>query len=89
VEFAPITAANHYWRWDPGGALSIVLYEPLKCRRFCQRRRTLRRVRAAPAVPTFLLFVTFTGHFGAALTHARIYRDGVFPSRASRWFIRS
>jgi cytochrome b561 len=31
----------------------------------------------------YLLFATFLAHFGAALTHALIYRDGVFQSMAS------
>jgi cytochrome b561 len=35
-----------------------------------------------------LLFATFLAHLGAALTHALIYRDGVFPSMAS-WKIRA
>jgi len=30
-----------------------------------------------------LLFATFIAHFAAALMHALIYRDGVFPSMAS------
>ena len=36
----------------------------------------------------FLLFATFIAHFGAALMHALIYRDGVFQSMAS-WKKRS
>ena len=36
----------------------------------------------------FLLFVTFIGRFAAALADALIYRDGVFPGMAARWFIR-
>jgi cytochrome b561 len=35
-------------------------------------------------VLAFLLFVTFIVHFAAALMHALIYRDEVFPSVASR-----
>jgi cytochrome b561 len=31
----------------------------------------------------YLLFATFLAHFGAALLHALIYRDGVFESMAS------
>src|SRR5258706_8837093 len=31
----------------------------------------------------FLLFATFLAHIGAALTHALIFRDGVFQSMAS------
>jgi hypothetical protein len=44
----------------------------------------LRRVHAVLAI---LLFATFIAHFAAALMHALIYRDGVFPSMAP-WRIR-
>jgi cytochrome b561 len=45
-------------------------------------------LRTVHTVLAFLLFATFVAHFGAALTHALIYRDGVFPSMAS-WRNRS
>ena len=37
----------------------------------------------AHTVLAFLLFATFIAHFTAALMHALVYRDGVFPSMAS------
>jgi len=40
----------------------------------------LRNVHSALA---YLLFATFLLHFGAALMHALVYRDGVFQSMAS------
>jgi len=40
-------------------------------------------LRTAHTVLAFLLFATFIAHFSAALMHALIYRDGVFPSMAS------
>jgi cytochrome b561 len=40
-------------------------------------------LRTTHTVLAFLLFATFIVHFAAALMHALIYRDGVFPSMAS------
>jgi cytochrome b561 len=40
-------------------------------------------LRTTHTVLAFLLFATFIAHFAAALMHALIYRDGVFPSMAS------
>jgi cytochrome b561 len=40
-------------------------------------------LRTAHTVLAFLLFATFIAPFSAALMHALIYRDGVFPSMAS------
>jgi cytochrome b561 len=39
-------------------------------------------LRTAHTVLAFLMFATFIAHFGGALMHALIYRDGVFPSMA-------
>ena len=41
-----------------------------------------RVIGALPAL-ALLLFATFLAHLGAALTHALIFRDGVFQSMAS------
>jgi Cytochrome B561 len=41
---------------------------------------TLRPLHTALA---YLLFATFLAHLGAALTHALVFRDGVFQSMAS------
>jgi len=40
-------------------------------------------LRPAHTVLAYLLFATFLAHMGAALTHALIFRDGVFQSMAS------
>jgi cytochrome b561 len=40
-------------------------------------------LRTTHTVLAFLLFATFLAHLGAALMHALIFRDGVFPSMAS------
>ncbi len=40
-------------------------------------------LRRAHTYLALLLFATFLAHLGAALMHALIYRDGVFPSMAS------
>jgi cytochrome b561 len=45
-------------------------------------------LRQAHTILAFLLFATFLAHLGAALMHALIFRDGVFPSMAS-WRTRS
>jgi cytochrome b561 len=37
-------------------------------------------LRPAHTVLAFLLFATFLAHLGAALTHALVFRDGVFRS---------
>jgi cytochrome b561 len=39
-------------------------------------------LRRAHTVLAYALFATFLAHFGAALVHALIYRDGVFASMA-------
>jgi cytochrome b561 len=40
-------------------------------------------LRKAHTLLAFLLFATFLAHLAAALIHALIFRDGVFPSMAS------
>ena len=40
-------------------------------------------LRPLHTVLALLLFATFLAHLGAALTHALIFRDGVFQSMAS------
>ena len=41
-------------------------------------------LRPAHTVLAYLLFATFLAHLGAALTHALIFRDGVFRSMVKR-----
>jgi len=40
-------------------------------------------LRATHTLLALLLFATFIAHLGAALMHALVFRDGVFPSMAS------
>jgi cytochrome b561 len=40
-------------------------------------------LRASHTILAFALFATFIAHLGAALMHALIFKDGVFPSMAS------
>jgi cytochrome b561 len=40
-------------------------------------------LRPTHTILAFLLFATFLAHFGAALTHVLIFRDGVFQSMGS------
>ena len=62
----------------------IVLYRPLELPPILPHDAALYAVlRTALTVLALLLFATFIAHFAAALMHALIYRDGVFPSMAS------
>jgi len=62
----------------------IVLYGPLELPPILPHDAALyAMLRTAHTVLAFLLFATFIAHFAAALMHALIYRDGVFPSMAS------
>ena len=62
----------------------IVLYGPLELPPILPHDAALNALlRTAHTVLALLLFATFIAHFAAALMHALIYRDGVFPSMAS------
>lgn len=62
----------------------IVLYGPLELPPILPHDAArYAMLRTAHTVLAFLLFATFIAHFAAALMHALIYRDGVFPSMAS------
>ena len=41
-------------------------------------------LRPAHTILAYLLFLTFLAHFGAALTHALVFKDGVFRSMVKR-----
>jgi cytochrome b561 len=59
----------------------VVLYGPLQLPPIMPQNPELFAVlRETHTVLALLLFVTFLAHFGAALMHALIFRDEVFPS---------
>jgi cytochrome b561 len=71
------------WGMLSAARYPIVLYGPLELPPILPHDAALYAVlRTAHTVLAFLLFATFIAHFGAALMHALIYRDGVFPSMA-------
>jgi cytochrome b561 len=62
----------------------IILCGPLQLPPILPHDAALYAVlRTVHTVLAFLLFATFIAHFSAALMHALIYRDAVFPSMAS------
>jgi cytochrome b561 len=72
------------WGMLSAARYPIVLYEPLELPPILPHDLALYAVlRTAHTVLAFLIFATFIAHFTAALMHALIYRDGVFPSMAS------
>jgi cytochrome b561 len=72
------------WGMLSAARYPIVLYGPLELPPILPHDVALYAVlRTAHTVLAFLLFATFIAHFTAALMHALIYRDGVFPSMAS------
>jgi cytochrome b561 len=71
------------WGMLSAARYPIVLYGPLELPPILPHDAALYAVlRTAHTVLALLLFATFIAHFGAALMHALIYRDGVFPSMA-------
>jgi cytochrome b561 len=72
------------WAMLSAARYPIVLYGSLQLPPILPLDVALYAVlRMTHTVLAFLLFATFIAHFGAALMHALIYRDGVFPSMAS------
>jgi cytochrome b561 len=72
------------WGMLSAARYPIVLYGSLQLPPILPYDAELYAVlRTTHAVLAFLLFATFIAHFAAALMHALIYRDGVFPSMAS------
>src|SRR5262245_3475018 len=72
------------WAMLSAARYPIVLYGPLQLPPIAPQSPALFAVlRATHTVLALLLFVTFLAHLGAALMHALIFRDEVFPSMAS------
>ena len=72
------------WGMLSAARYPIVLYGSLQLPPILPHDAALYAVlRTTHTVLAFLLFATFIAHFAAALMHALIYRDGVFPSMAS------
>ena len=72
------------WGMLSAARYPIVVYGPLELPPILPHDAALYAVlRTAHTVLALLLFATFIAHFAAALMHALIYRDGVFPSMAS------
>ena len=71
------------WGMLSAAGYPIMLYGPLGLPPILPHDAALYALlRTAHTVLAFLLFATFIAHFAAALMHALIYRDGVFPSMA-------
>jgi cytochrome b561 len=71
------------WAMLSAARYPIVLYGPLELPPILPHDAALYAVlRSVHTVLAFLLFATFIAHLGAALMHALIFRDGVFPSMA-------
>ena len=72
------------WGMLSAARYPIVLYGSLQLPPILPHEVALYAVlRMTHTVLAFLLFATFLAHFAAALMHALIYRDDVFPSMAS------
>jgi cytochrome b561 len=77
------------WGMLSAAGYPIVLYGPLELPPILPHDAALYAVlRTAHTVLAFLLFATFIAHLGAALMHALIFRDDVFPSMAP-WRMRA
>jgi cytochrome b561 len=69
------------WAMLSAARYPVVLYGPLQLPPIMPQNPELFAVlRETHTVLALLLFVTFLAHFGAALMHALIFRDEVFPS---------
>jgi cytochrome b561 len=71
------------WAMLSAASYPIVLYGSLQLPPIAPHNATLFAVlRETHTVLALLLFATFLAHLAAALTHALIFRDDVFPSMA-------
>jgi cytochrome b561 len=71
------------WAMLSAASYPIVLYGSLQLPTIAPHNATLYAVlRETHTVLALLLFATFLAHLAAALTHALIFRDDVFPSMA-------
>src|SRR5262245_4933673 len=69
------------WAMLSAAGYPIVLYGPLQLPPIApQIPELFATLRTTHTVLALLLFATFLAHLAAALTHALIYRDDVFPS---------
>jgi cytochrome b561 len=72
------------WAMLSAARYPIVLYGPLQLPPIVpQDPELFAALRATHTVLALLLFATFLAHLSAALMHALIFRDDVFPSMAS------
>jgi len=72
------------WAMLSAARYPIVLYGPLQLPPIAPQSPTLFAVlRETHTVLALLLFATFLAHLSAALMHALIFRDDVFPSMTS------
>jgi cytochrome b561 len=77
------------WAMLSAAGYPIVLYGPLRLPPIAPESPELfATLRTTHTVLALLLFATFLAHLGAALAHALIYRDDVFPSMTF-WRLRS
>jgi cytochrome b561 len=72
------------WAMLSAARYPVVLYGPLQLPPIAPQDPALfAALRTTHTVLALLLFATFLAHLGAALTHALIFRDDVFPSMTS------
>jgi cytochrome b561 len=72
------------WAMLSAARYPVVLYGPLQLPPIApQDPELFAALRATHTVLALLLFATFLAHLGAALVHALIFRDDVFPSMTS------
>jgi cytochrome b561 len=72
------------WSMLSAGGYPVVLFGPLHLPPIVPHNAALYAVlRHAHTILALLLFATFLAHLGAALMHAFVFRDGVFPGMAS------
>jgi cytochrome b561 len=72
------------WAMLSAARYPVVLYGPLQLPPIApQDPELFALLRSTHTVLALLLFVTFLAHLSAALMHALIFRDGVFPSMTS------
>jgi cytochrome b561 len=75
------------WAMLSAARYPVVLYGPLELPPIApQNPELFAMLRVTHTVLALLLFATFLAHLGAAMMHALIYRDEVFPSMTSLRF---
>src|SRR5262249_53119605 len=72
------------WSTLSAGGYPVVLYGPLQLPPIVPQNPNLfATLRTTHTILALLLFATFLAHLAAALVHALIFRDEVFPSMSS------